>query len=164
MQLQSNLCKTATLKLSPLLTCGCCSEVVHIIKIENGSFKWWNCRQKVAIQRWPLAQIWMYIKNHIIISHFIWIIPKSLCHYLVKIIFTLVCTINDLTFTTIRVVRSLRCYQMRLKIKDAGFIYESFQIKTNRVIWDFWPYESNPRYKSFEKKSTNRICNTSLKS
>jgi hypothetical protein len=30
-----------TLKLRPLLTGGRCSEVVYIIKIEIGPFKWW---------------------------------------------------------------------------------------------------------------------------
>jgi len=46
--------------------------------------------------------------------------------------------------------------------KDARFIYESLRIDTKRVFWDFWPYESNPRYKSFEKRYTNRIYNTNL--
>jgi hypothetical protein len=32
--------------------------------------------------------------------------------------------------------------------KDAGFVYESLQIETNRVIWDFCFHETNPRYKS----------------
>jgi hypothetical protein len=26
-----------------------------------------------------------------------------------------------------------------------------------QVIWDFWPYKLNPRYKCFEKRSTNWI-------
>jgi hypothetical protein len=32
----------------------------------------------------------------------------------------------------------------------------------NQVIWDFWPYKSNPQYKSFEKSSTNWIHDTKL--
>jgi hypothetical protein len=46
--------------------------------------------------------------------------------------------------------------------KDAGFVYESLRNNTNRVFWDFWPYVSNPQYKSFEKRYTNRIHNTNL--
>jgi hypothetical protein len=41
--------------------------------------------------------------------------------------------------------------------KDAGIVHESFQIKTNRVILDFWPYKLNRQYKSFEKGSMNQI-------
>jgi hypothetical protein len=41
-------------------------------------------------------------------------------------------------------------------------IHQSFQIEMNQVIWDFWPYKSNPRYKSFEKSSTNWIHDTKL--
>ena len=48
----------------------------------------------------------------------------------------------------------------RIWIKDAGFVYESLQIETNRVIWDFCFYETNPRYESFEKRSTNWIHDT----
>jgi len=62
------------------------------------------------------------------------------------------------------------------KTKDAGFVYKSFQNKTNQVIWKFLilqnestklifgkqAYKTNPLYKSFEKSSTNRICNTNL--
>ena len=44
-------------------------------------------------------------------------------------------------------------------IKDAGIVYESFRIET---IWDFWPYNLNPWYKSFEKRSTNQISDTYL--
>ena len=43
-RVQSNLYTTATLgtlKLRPLLTSGCCSEVANIIKIEIWPFKWW---------------------------------------------------------------------------------------------------------------------------
>jgi hypothetical protein len=46
--------------------------------------------------------------------------------------------------------------------KDARFVYESLRIDTKWVFWDFWPYESNPRYKSFEKRYTNRIHNLNL--
>ena len=53
-------------------------------------------------------------------------------------------------------------YNQYVYLKDAGFVYESFRIKTNRVIWDFWPYELNPRYKSFEKRYTNQIHDTNL--
>ncbi len=44
--------------------------------------------------------------------------------------------------------------------KDAGIVHESFRNKTNRVIWNYWPYELNPRYESFEKSSTKQIRNT----
>ena len=33
-------------------------------------------------------------------------------------------------------------------IKDAGFVYESLRNETNRVIWEFFFSETNPRYKS----------------
>jgi hypothetical protein len=52
--------------------------------------------------------------------------------------------------------------ELNEKTKDAGIIYESFRIKMNRVIWDFWPYKSNPRYKSFEKRSVNQIRDMNL--
>ncbi len=39
----------------------------------------------------------------------------------------------------------------RIYNKDAGFVYKSLRNDTNRVFWDFWPYELNPRYESFEK-------------
>ncbi len=32
--------------------------------------------------------------------------------------------------------------------KDAGFVYKSFQNKTNRVIWEFFFYETNPQIES----------------
>ncbi len=41
-------------------------------------------------------------------------------------------------------------------IKDAGFVYESFQNKTNWVIWNFWSYETNPWNESLEKRPTKR--------
>ncbi len=46
------------------------------------------------------------------------------------------------------------------KAKDAGFVYKSFQNKTNRVIWDFCFHETNPQNKSFKNKSTKRIHET----
>jgi hypothetical protein len=46
--------------------------------------------------------------------------------------------------------------------KLVGFVYISFQINTNWVFWDFWPYNSNRRYKSFENRSTNWIRITNL--
>jgi hypothetical protein len=48
------------------------------------------------------------------------------------------------------------------KSKDAGFVHESFRNKTNRVILDFWPYETNPRNESFENCVTKRIPETNL--
>jgi hypothetical protein len=48
------------------------------------------------------------------------------------------------------------------KIKDAGIVYKSFRIETNRVIWSFWSYESNPQNKSFEHCWTKRIHETNL--
>jgi len=45
-------------------------------------------------------------------------------------------------------------------IKDAGFVYESLQIETNRVIWDFCFHETNPRNESFKNESTKRIHDT----
>ncbi len=44
----------------------------------------------------------------------------------------------------------------------AGFVYQSSQIDMNWVFWDFWPYESNPQYKSFENRCRNRNHNTNL--
>jgi len=32
--------------------------------------------------------------------------------------------------------------------KDAGFVYETFRNETNRVIWEFFFSEMNPRYES----------------
>ncbi len=48
------------------------------------------------------------------------------------------------------------------KYKDAGFVHESFRNKMNRVIWDFWPYETNPQNESFENCITKRIHKTNL--
>jgi hypothetical protein len=48
------------------------------------------------------------------------------------------------------------------KSKDAGFVYESLRIETNRVIWDFGLYETNPRNESFKNESTKRIHDTNL--
>jgi hypothetical protein len=31
-----------------------------------------------------------------------------------------------------------------------------------QIFWDFWPYESNPQYKSFENRSINWIHETNL--
>ena len=63
----------------------------------------------------------------------------------------------------------------RVKTKDAGFVYESFRNKTNRVIWNFFfsqkestkrifqkrIHETNPQNESFKKglqnESTKRI-------
>ena len=42
-----------------------------------------------------------------------------------------------------------------VKTKDAGFVYESLQIETNQIFWDFWSYESNPRNGYLKKISTN---------
>ncbi len=47
-------------------------------------------------------------------------------------------------------------------IKDAGFVYESLRIKTNRVIWDFCLHETNPRNESFKNESTKQIHDTNL--
>ena len=44
--------------------------------------------------------------------------------------------------------------------KDAGFVYESFQNKTNRIIWKNFFHETNPRNKSFKNESTKRIHET----
>ncbi len=46
--------------------------------------------------------------------------------------------------------------------KDAGFVYESLRIETNRVIWDFCLYETNPRNESFKNESTKRIHDTNI--
>ncbi len=40
--------------------------------------------------------------------------------------------------------------------------YESFRNETNRVIWDFWRHETNPRNESFERRRTKRIHETNL--
>ncbi len=47
-------------------------------------------------------------------------------------------------------------------IKDAGFVYESFRNKTNRVIWNFWSYEKNPQNESLGNRPTKRIHKTNL--
>jgi hypothetical protein len=46
-----------------------------------------------------------------------------------------------------------------VEAKDAGFVYESFQNKTNQVIWS---YKTNPRNESFENCVTKRIHKTNL--
>ncbi len=46
--------------------------------------------------------------------------------------------------------------------KDAGFVYESLRIETNRVIWDFGSHETNPRNEYFKNESTKRIHDTNL--
>ncbi len=53
-------------------------------------------------------------------------------------------------------------FQCSVKLKDAGFVYESLRIETNRVIWDFCFYETNPRYESLRFGFANldsQICN-----
>jgi len=47
-------------------------------------------------------------------------------------------------------------------IKDLGFVYESFQNKTNRVIWDFCFHKTYPRNTSFKNRPTKRIHKTNL--
>ena len=42
-----------------------------------------------------------------------------------------------------------------LLFKDAGFVYESLQNETNRVIWEKNFHETNPRNRYFKKISTN---------
>ena len=39
--------------------------------------------------------------------------------------------------------------------KDAGFVYESLQNETNRVIWEKNFHKTNPRNGYFKKISTN---------
>ena len=51
---------------------------------------------------------------------------------------------------------------LREIIKDAGFVYESLRIETNRIFWDFWSYETNPRNESLENRPTKRIHDTNL--
>jgi hypothetical protein len=46
--------------------------------------------------------------------------------------------------------------------KDAGFVHESLRNETNRVIWDFMPYETNPQNKSFENCVSKWIHETNL--
>ena len=58
---------------------------------------------------------------------------------------------------------------LMLKCKDAGFVYESLQFETNRVIWDFCFHETNPRNESLRFGFANpdlrvrnlRICKDS---
>ena len=64
--MQSNLCTTAslgTLKFRPLLIGNRCSEVAHIINIKLGLSKGGLCRHDAFIQRWSLAQVWLYFNN-----------------------------------------------------------------------------------------------------
>ncbi len=56
--------------------------------------------------------------------------------------------------------RSASLYNELIISKDAGFVHESFRNETNRVIWDFWPYETNPQKESFENCVTKRIHET----
>ncbi len=46
--------------------------------------------------------------------------------------------------------------------KDARIIYESFRKETNRVIWNFWSYKTNPQNKSLENRPTKQIHDTNL--
>ncbi len=46
--------------------------------------------------------------------------------------------------------------------KDAGFVHESFRNETNRIFWDFFSYETNPRNEFFENCVTKRIHETNL--
>jgi hypothetical protein len=48
------------------------------------------------------------------------------------------------------------------KNKDAGFVYESLRIETNRIFWDLWSYETNPRNESLENRPMKRIHDTNL--
>jgi hypothetical protein len=54
------------------------------------------------------------------------------------------------------------CYIVCDLIKDAGFVYESLRNETNRVIWNFRSYETNPRNESLENRRTKRIHDTNL--
>ncbi len=49
-----------------------------------------------------------------------------------------------------------------LKIKDAGFVYESLRNETNRVIWKKNFHKTNPQNASFKNESTKRIHDTNL--
>ena len=51
---------------------------------------------------------------------------------------------------------------VRAIFKDAGFVYESLWIETNRVIWDFCFHEMNPRNESLKNRPTNQIHDTNL--
>jgi hypothetical protein len=67
-QLQSNLCTTTTFgtpNLWPLSTGGRCSEVGFMLwglrlGLQNGG----RCRQVVAIRRWSLTQVWLYLRKN----------------------------------------------------------------------------------------------------
>jgi hypothetical protein len=56
----------------------------------------------------------------------------------------------------------LRNSKKHILTKDAGFVHESFRNEMNQIFWDFWPYESNPRYESFKNRSTKQIHDTNL--
>jgi hypothetical protein len=47
-------------------------------------------------------------------------------------------------------------------IKDAGFVSESFQNETNKVILDFCFHETKPQNESFKNRSTKQIHKTNL--
>jgi hypothetical protein len=47
-------------------------------------------------------------------------------------------------------------------IKDAGIVHESFRNETNRVIWEFFFHETNPRNESLENRPTKRIHDMKL--
>jgi hypothetical protein len=57
---------------------------------------------------------------------------------------------------------TIQGYSTYTYFKDAGFVHESFWNETNRIFWDFWSYEMNPRNESFEHRSTKRINETNL--
>jgi hypothetical protein len=46
--------------------------------------------------------------------------------------------------------------------KDAGIVYKSFRIETNRVILEFFFCKTNPRVESFENRVTNQIRKMNL--
>jgi|FrelakmetLWP11LW_1041352.scaffolds.fasta_scaffold17104_1 hypothetical protein len=50
----------------------------------------------------------------------------------------------------------------QVMVKYAGIVHESFQNKTNQVIWDFCFSETNPQNESFEHRRTKRIHETNL--
>jgi hypothetical protein len=49
-------------------------------------------------------------------------------------------------FSLININKILACcyHTANVITKDAGFVYESLRIKTNRVIWDFCLHKMNP--------------------
>ena len=52
---QSNLCSTTTFgtqKLWPLLTSGCCSGVIYVLKVPNGTLNGVRYGEVVVIRRW----------------------------------------------------------------------------------------------------------------